>query len=118
MLTLTNFDFSHVVTLAVGIIGTLVTAYVTRKKDKRVDMQQEFELLTKANASFREEVRKDLLAAKKELEKAREELAAAKKRIETLEGELATRENRVKQLETEVAGLKEQLSVYMGTSHS
>lgn len=87
------------------VLTAIVTWWATKKKETRQDktedstlMRSDFDALVKANKEFRDEVRRDLDIAKKELE-------IAKARIATLEIELETRANKIAQLEHVIAEL-------------
>lgn len=88
-----------------AVIGALAGWYATRKRENRQDrnedstlMRSDFDALVKANTAFREEIRKDLEIAKKELENA-------KLRIVVLEKELESRAIKIMELERTIAEL-------------
>jgi archaellum component FlaC len=98
------------------VFTSLVTYYATKKKEQRRDksaeessLRKDFDVLAKANADFRNEVRADLETAKRELEVAKKELQEAKNKIAALEAELVKRLEVTFHLQQRIYELEQQL---------
>lgn len=94
------------INVGVPVLTALLTYWATKKKNDAEARKEEataassqFAEIIKANSEFREEVRRDLLQAKAELD-------LAKARISLLEKELAARDARIAELEETIASLK------------
>jgi predicted nucleic acid-binding Zn-ribbon protein len=78
-------------TLITGGISAIITAYgMTLKSnmDARKSKQTEYQEVLQANAAFRDEIRKDLEAAKMEIQVLRTELRAKDSLILTLQNQI------------------------------
>lgn len=115
MMNITDAISANITPILSGIaavIGALAGWYGARKREAREDkaaeaaerkvMQEQFDALMTANASFRTEIRADL-------EKAKKELADAHKEIEQLRHELKSKDVLIVQLQGQVITLNQQI---------
>jgi len=92
-------------TIFVTIITALVSALGTYKfyrVQERKQQKTEFQSLVEANRFFREEIRMDLVSAKKEITHLREELERASEEIRKLNIQLEEARGLIKQLRCEL----------------
>ena len=85
-------------TLVTGIISAIITAYgMTLKSnmDARKSKQTEYQEVLAANAAFRDEIRKDLEAAKMEIQVLRTELRSKDSLILTLQNQVGDLNNMI-----------------------
>ena len=88
-------------TLVTGVISAVVTAYgmtIKSNMDNRKSKQTEYQEVLQANAAFRDEIRKDLEAAKMEIQVLRTELRAKDSLILTLQNQVGDLNNMIMEM--------------------